>query len=232
MSETTLLDIPQLPPNETIYIRNLNEKTSITALKRELSNLFSKYGCKEVIAHKNIRMRGQAFVLFDSATEAETAMRDLQGYPLQEKSMLLQFAKAKSDRTVQKNAPDTYKEHKKARLDQKIARGPLKAVKSANGVKKVTKKGTGTKGPSTAADGNPPHKILFVQNLPEDITVDIMQAIFGRFTGFREVRMVPGRKGISFVEYNDDDAAILAKEGTAGMTLSGQQLKVTYGKKA
>lgn len=228
-----LLDLPQLPANETLYIRNLNERISITALKRDLAALFSKYGLKEVIAHKNIRMRGQAFIVFDQPQDAEKAMRDLQGYPFEDKPMLLQFAKSKSDRTVQRLDPDNFETHKEARLAAKKARGPLQAPQkptTGTAVKKV-KRQVNTK-PAGPVDANPPHKILFVQNLPEEITVDVMQAIFARYPGFKEVRMVPGRAGIAFTEYVDDENAIVAREGTNGMTLSGQQLKVSYGKKS
>lgn len=76
----------------------------------------------------------------------------------------------------------------------------------------------------------PPNKILFLQNLPEEYDVDALTAIFGRFEGFREVRLVPGRRGIAFVEYEAESGAISAKENTAGMTLGegGQTIKVTY----
>lgn len=76
----------------------------------------------------------------------------------------------------------------------------------------------------------PPNKILFVQNLPDDYDVEALSAVFGRFEGFREVRMVPGRKGIAFVEYEAETGAITAKENTAGITLGseGKGIKVTY----
>lgn len=76
----------------------------------------------------------------------------------------------------------------------------------------------------------PPNKILFVQNLPEDYGVDGLTAIFGRFEGFREVRLVPGRRGIAFVEYEAEAGAISAKENTANMTLGdeGKVVKVVY----
>lgn len=234
----TSVNLPQLAANETIYIRNLNERIPLTSLKRDLAALFSKYGSREVIAHKNIRMRGQAFIVFGQVGDAERAMRDLQGYPFEDKPMVLQYARSKSDRTVQRAEPDRFEEHKEARLAAKVARGPLKpSTKASVGTKKTAttatataKRQAGTK-PVPAADGNPPHKILFIQNLPEEITVDVMQAIFARYPGFRDVRMVPGRAGIAFVEYDDDESAITAKEGTSGMTLTGQQLKVSYGKK-
>lgn len=76
----------------------------------------------------------------------------------------------------------------------------------------------------------PPNKILFVQNLPDEYDIDALTGIFGRFEGFREVRLVPGRRGIAFVEYEAETGAISAKENTAGLTLGegGQTIKVTY----
>lgn len=79
----------------------------------------------------------------------------------------------------------------------------------------------------------PPNRILFVQNLPEDYGVDALTAIFGRFEGFKEVRTVPGRSGIAFVEYDAEQGAIAAKERTAGMALGseGKLMKVVYQRK-
>jgi RNA recognition motif-containing protein len=76
----------------------------------------------------------------------------------------------------------------------------------------------------------PPNRILFVQNLPDNYDVNALSSIFGRFEGFREVRMVPGRKGIAFVEYEAEAGAITAKENTAGMALNDGEktMKVTY----
>jgi RNA recognition motif-containing protein len=76
----------------------------------------------------------------------------------------------------------------------------------------------------------PPNRILFVQNLPDDFDREALTAIFGRFEGFREVRMVPGRSGIAFVEYEAEAGAITAKENTAGMPLKDgeKMMKVTY----
>jgi hypothetical protein len=57
-----------------------------------------------------------------------------------------------------------------------------------------------------------------------------LTAIFGRYEGFREVRLVPGRRGIAFIEYESEAGAISAKENTAGMALGDgtQIMKVTY----
>jgi hypothetical protein len=76
----------------------------------------------------------------------------------------------------------------------------------------------------------PPNKILFIQNLPDEYDINALSTIFERFEGFKEVRLVPGRRGIAFVEYESEAGAISAKENTAGMALGaeGQIIKVTY----
>jgi len=76
----------------------------------------------------------------------------------------------------------------------------------------------------------PPNKVLFVQNLPKDVTVDVLTGIFSQFEGFKEIRTVPGRAAIAFVEYNSEQEAITAKESTANMAVGADQkpMKVTY----
>lgn len=109
--------------------------------------------------------------------------------------------------------------------DPAVAARPIKATRGA---------GLKSSNPAGAAvipdEYLPPNKTLFVQNLPEEYDIDPLSTIFGRFEGFREVRMVPGRKGIAFVEYESETGAISAKENTAGMALGaeGQLIKVTY----
>jgi RNA recognition motif-containing protein len=91
-------------------------------------------------------------------------------------------------------------------------------------------KSTGGAGAVIPDEYLPPNKTLFVQNIPDDYDVEGLTALFSEFEGFREVRLVPGRKGIAFVEYEADAGAISAKEQMANIALgdSGQQIKVTY----
>lgn len=74
----------------------------------------------------------------------------------------------------------------------------------------------------------PPNRTLFLQNIPDEYDVEALTAIFCRFDGLREIRLVPGRRGIAFVEYEAEQGAITAKENTAGMTLGEKTIKVTY----
>ena len=75
--------------SETLYIQNLNEKVKIPVLKASLRSLFKSYGeVVDVVAHANLRMRGQAFVSFESPEIAKKALKEVRGFPLYSKPMV------------------------------------------------------------------------------------------------------------------------------------------------
>jgi U2 small nuclear ribonucleoprotein B'' len=58
-------------------------------LKYALYILFSGFGeIAEIIAKKNNRMRGQAFIVFRDVSDAVKAKNNLNGYPIFEKPMV------------------------------------------------------------------------------------------------------------------------------------------------
>ena len=60
-----------------------------TVMKASLRGLFKAYGeVLDVVAHKNLRMRGQAFVSFENADIARKAMTEVQRFPLYGKPMV------------------------------------------------------------------------------------------------------------------------------------------------
>ena len=92
-----------LPPSETVYIRNLKEDVKLNILKQEIQNIFKPYGeILQIIANKNIRMRGQAFVVFADVDGAQRAIDSVQGYALHDKPMVLNFAKTPSNMSILK----------------------------------------------------------------------------------------------------------------------------------
>jgi len=61
-------------------------------MKASLRGLFKVYGeVLDVVAHNNLRMRGQAFVSFASADTAKNAMKEVQRFPLYAKPMVFSF---------------------------------------------------------------------------------------------------------------------------------------------
>lgn len=53
------------------------------------------------------------------------------------------------------------------------------------------------------------YKILFVERLPKNITLEKLEATFGAYTGLVEVRQI-AEKGFAFIEYLSDDCAAFA----------------------
>ncbi|MCJ1277532.1 hypothetical protein MMC21_005345 [Puttea exsequens] len=239
------------PPNSTIYVKNLEERIKVDQLKEALEEIFSEYGnVIDLVAKTNLKAKGQAFIVFDTVEAATTAIEEVQGFELFEKPMQLDYAKTKSDATVKKEGTDEdFEVHRRRRMAEKERKQAAEAAEVAKKLKRPTPgaasettkpiksaRGAGLKSSNPAAGAVipeeylPPNKILFVQNLPDDYGVEGLQAIFGRFEGFREVRLVPGRKGIAFVEYEAEAGAISAKENTANMTLGDESkvVKVVY----
>ncbi|KAG0661498.1 hypothetical protein C6P46_003910 [Rhodotorula mucilaginosa] len=248
---------------EVVYVHNLNEKIKLPIMKQSLKVLFREYGrVLAVTAHANVRMRGQAFVTLDSKRAAANAVREVEKFPLYGKPMQLAFARTESDALVAKRHPEDMDEHKKARLERKkVSRreNPLRKKRLAQ--KHAAETGVAAT-PAAAAAGAasatapqqrrvvempdeylPPNKILFVQNLPEDTTKPSLEALFRPYPNLIEVRTIPGRKNIAFVEFADEPSSAVAKEalhntrfsGTAGAVPAtseeGNKIKVTFAKR-
>ena len=89
-------------PNETLYVRNLDEKLPKEDLKMLLYYLFSQYGrVVDVVCMKNDKMRGQAHVAFQDIPSASSALRSLQGFEMNGKPMGVAYAKTKSRKVLE-----------------------------------------------------------------------------------------------------------------------------------
>jgi len=77
-----------------------------------------------------------------------------------------------------------------------------------------------------------PHKILFVQGLPESADAALLKSLFAQFPGFREVRTVEARPGIAFVEYEGEAAAGVALAGLQALAIDeDHRLTISYAKR-
>ncbi|KAH8069593.1 hypothetical protein JL720_11890 [Aureococcus anophagefferens] len=65
-----------------------------------------------------------------------------------------------------------------------------------------------------------PPNVLFAQDLPDDCNDMMLSILFQQYGGFKEVRMVPGKKGIAFVEFADETQASLALQGLDNFKLT------------
>ncbi|KAJ9632471.1 hypothetical protein H2203_000876 [Taxawa tesnikishii (nom. ined.)] len=236
------------PPNATVYVKNLEESIKIPALVESLREIFSEYGTViDIVAKKSLKRKGQAFIVFDSVESAQGAIDEINGFELFDKPMHLDFARTQSDAIVKRSGTEQdLEQHKRHRLaekerkqaiaaaEEKNLKRPAPAVPEAAQPAVKAARGAGLKPAGGAAGGVvpdeylPPNKILFVRQVADNIGPDELTALFSQYPGFREVRLVPGRKGIAFVEYEDENGAIKAKEMTAGTTLGDSQIRVTF----
>ena len=69
-------------PTQTIYINNLNEKIKKVPLKKALYESFSQFGrILEIVALRGDKMRGQAWISFDSVDSATNAIAHFKDQP-------------------------------------------------------------------------------------------------------------------------------------------------------
>uniref|UniRef100_A0A8D0RLR4 RRM domain-containing protein n=1 Tax=Sus scrofa TaxID=9823 RepID=A0A8D0RLR4_PIG len=77
----------------------------------------------------------------------------------------------------------------------------------------------------------PPNYILFLNNLPEETNEMMLSMLFNQFPGFKEVRLVPGRHDIAFVEFENDGQAGAARDALQGFKITpSHAMKITYTK--
>ncbi|XP_063721704.1 U1 small nuclear ribonucleoprotein A-like [Symsagittifera roscoffensis] len=200
-------------PNHTLYIKNLNDKLTKLEVKKQLYYLFSQYGAiLDIVALKTQKMRGQAFVVFSEIPDATKALRALQGFPFLDKAIRLQYAKTDSEVIVSK----------------KGASGKKADKKKTTAKKKVTPAG----GPLIVQEGESADKVLFITNLPEEANEVMITMLFQQFTGFVTTRLLPGKRGMAFVDFDNENNASLAKDSLQGFKISPTNaMKIAFASK-
>ncbi|XP_041466724.1 U1 small nuclear ribonucleoprotein A-like [Lytechinus variegatus] len=247
-------------PNHTIYINNLNEKIKKDELKKSLYAIFSQFGqILDIVALKTLKMRGQAFVIFKDIMSATSALRSMQGFPFYDKPMRIQYSKTKSDAIAKMQG--TYVPREK-RIEKKKAEEPVKGRKNRQNrhadviippPSQIPMPGAPpvNQPPPLLGDmsmlGQPPiqappapapvvpdepNNILFLTNLPEETNELMLEVLFKQFNGYKEVRLVPGRHDIAFVEFANDQQSGKAKDSLQGFKITPTNtLKIAFAKK-
>lgn len=226
------------PPNQTIYIKNLNEKIKKEELKRSLYALFSQYGrILDVVALKTPKLRGQAWIAFSEVTAASNAVRQMQNFPFYDKPMRIQFAKTKSDCIAKAEGSFVPREKKKKqeeKAERKRRAEDAQQSAAVNGTKAENGSTTGPfrQGSTSAQESAAPNNILFIENLPHETTSMMLELLFRQYPGFKEVRMIEAKPGIAFVEFEDDIQSSMAMQALQGFKITPQNpMAITFAKK-
>ncbi|KAJ1645155.1 U2 small nuclear ribonucleoprotein B'' [Coemansia erecta] len=295
-----------IPPNQTVYLRNLNDKIQKDVLKRALYGLCISYGrILDIVTLKTMKMRGQAFVVFDDITSATAAMRQLNGKHIFGKPISAEYALSKSEVVAKEDGTYRFGEQRKhmsAKERKKLLgvgsstagskRRPSESdadVDMQSSSKRVAtdhesdaqtdknssddndidnddndndndnESDSGNDGkhmaiesdsddsdssgeigplppkPQEEAEDVPeqtqPSLTLFVSNLPKNVSAKTLTGLFQQYNGFREVRQIPGKKDIAFVDYDTIEAATAARDVLDGFRISKNfAMKVDFSK--
>ncbi|KAJ7551803.1 hypothetical protein O6H91_06G029200 [Diphasiastrum complanatum] len=232
------------PPNQTIYINNLNEKIKKEELKKSLHAVFSQFGkILDIVVSKALKLRGQAWVVFDEVTAATNALRQMQGFPFYDKPMRIQYAKTKSDAVakadgtyVPRDLREKLQKKERRRHEQQMEASMAGAPNAASypppyGVAPPVAPQFQPR-PVLPEAPAPPNSILFVQNLPHETNSMMLQMLFQQFPGFKEVRMIEAKPGIAFVEYSDEVQATAALQALQNFKITPKNaMQISYAKK-
>lgn len=233
-------------PLETLYLNNLNEKISINKLKSKIDSIFSTYGkIIQITAHKNLKMKGQAFVTYESPAEAGNALKKLQNFIIFDKPVRIQFSTTNSDNhykiknPTNEEIPEIIKrKESKIQREQSLNKRKLESLQSSNS--------PSSNAPSfeviTPAAKKikvedwkslPPNNILLIQNLPSTTTKEILESTFQEEDGFINIRLVKIRN-LAFIEFDNDSLStdVLKKFNSKILTeIFSESTILTYAKK-
>jgi len=231
-----------IPPNQTLYVNNLNEKIKIPELMCCLTELFGTYGeVIDIIASGTLKKKGQAFCVFKDISCATNAMRALQGFVFLDKPMRISYAKSKSDVVSQEDgtfkprgkhgeklAKEEEKEKGKKPAKPKAVEPKHKA--SAPAPKMMPHPGSAPQKTETDDKEGQPSNVLFVENLPPEVNEMMLTMLFRQYPGFQEARLIKGRN-VAFIEYSDELQAGIAKHGLQGFMVTPEMaLKISFAK--
>lgn len=211
-----------IPPKHTIYLNNLNDRIKVDTMKQSLHAAFSQFGpIVDIVMRKSYRLRGQAFIIFKDIESATKAMRTMQGFPFYDKPLKVQYAKTESDTITRQRGT----------FVQRPAKPKLEIKKRE---KSTTNGATNAAGHRMTQDvvDQEPNNILFLTNLPDETNEAMLTLLFNQFPGFKEVRLIPGRSDIAFVEFDNEYLSGTAKEALNGFSLSPtNKMRITFAKK-
>jgi len=237
-----------IPPNQTLYVNNLNEKIKIPDLKCTLLELFSAYGeVIDIVAAGSLKKKAQAFIIFRDISCATNALRALQGFVFLDKPMRIAYSRTKSDTVALEDGtfkPRATIEAQKVEVKKvpppQVMRPKLGTPASlppqnrggsapAAAPKFMPHPGAGAAPTSGSGEGQPSN-VLFVENLPQEVNQMMLTMLFRQYPGFQEARLIKGRN-VAFIEYADELQAGIAKHGLQGfMVTPDMALKIQFAK--
>lgn len=156
------------PLSASLFFFASSDRPERTELRKSLSAAFAQFGkVIDINCAKTYKLRGQAWVVFDTVTAATAAVKQMNEFPFYDKPMRVSYARAKSDATAK--AEGTYDPAARDPAVRQKRKAESQAREKQSQVAKKANGREGGAGPESAAGAEattPPNAILFVQGLP------------------------------------------------------------------
>ncbi|EMD40840.1 hypothetical protein CERSUDRAFT_103222 [Gelatoporia subvermispora B] len=206
-------------PNETLYIKNLNDKVNKEELRTQLYALFTTYGkIINIVAMKTEKMRGQAFLVFSDLASATAALRACEGIVFYDKPMHIEYARTRSYATLQREDPNfvpptsvhaqhtsglngrsangtAEKRPREDRMDEDVPGSKREKVDADEEEMEIEDDDEAAR--QNASAGVVPTTVqhisarLLCTNLPQEVTDDVLSVLFQQYQGFQSTHVVP-----------------------------------------
>jgi U2 small nuclear ribonucleoprotein B'' len=192
----------------------------------------------DIIALKTPKRRGQAWVCFSEVTAASNAVRQMQNFPFYEKSMRIQYAKTKPD-CITKGEGSFVRRDKKKKQEEKAEKkryaDESKQSVVPNGTHDASNGGLTQASfcpGSGAQEAAAPNNILFIKTLPYEIIGRMLEMLFEKYPGFKEVHLIEAKPGIVFVDFEDEGQLSMAMQALQGFKITPQNpMIINFAKK-
>lgn len=230
MNEDAEMDKPK-----TLYLNNLNERIPHRILNAEITKLVAQVARPvSVYTGRGLRKRGQAFVAFSTAQDAENVLENLKNQKMHGKILQVAYANSESDVNINESErTERQTLRKKAKLSESGNVMDIDSARENRPVKSPSPSGesnnagsTATPTPASAPSYGEPHNILLLQQIPDTVTVADLQQSCSQFEGFMEARMF-AVKHVGFIDFSSVESAASAIDTIASLGLGN----VTYAKK-
>ncbi|CAL52253.2 Nucleotide-binding, alpha-beta plait [Ostreococcus tauri] len=203
--------------SHTLYVNNLSEKISKQELRMALYSVFSSFGkILDIVAARTYRLRGQAWIVYDTMDEAQRAFEGLQNFPFYDKPLKIAFANLSSDVILRREG-------------EQISRvASARVVRRAENQERERMRRTmmagvllsHEEGADCDVSASKERKCILVQGLPAATTTHMLTLLFQQFLGFKSANMSAKEIGIGQVEFDTPAQASAALNGLQGFRLN------------
>ncbi|BFU22500.1 U1snRNP-specific protein, putative [Entamoeba histolytica HM-1:IMSS-B] len=209
---------PTIPVSCTLYINNLDQSIKPNRIRDSLNTVFGAYGnVLQVCVRKSLKMRGQAFVIYDTKESAQFAMESLQNHELFDRPMHINYSKVESDIIVKKQGKEITRERKPKQIKVQIEK-TLEHEESPINQDIEKKESNETKLPPNSPTKYTNNR-LFIKSVPQNVSKQRLEELFKQQEGFVEVRYIVIKgNAVAFIEFKDEISSEKAMQKGIGQS--------------